>query len=76
MGEYRFILVVALLGVAGSLLTDRSKMPLPLRSLQRIMRRTVSASGSDASAVHRVSRVRRLAAFACVLAAFAVAAWG
>ena len=69
--QYRFVLVIALLAVAGALLAGADRLPLALRGLRR-------ALGEDARAdVGRpVSRIRRILAFTLVVLAFLVAVAG
>ena len=67
LGPYRFIPVVILLGVAVALLTDRSKLPMALRGLNKILGR------SSGSAVHDVPAWRRWLALALIIAAFILA---
>ena len=67
---YRFIPVVALLGLAAFLLTDKSKPPLALRGLKKML-------GSEASPTDGASTPvplwKRLLAFALCLLAFLIA---
>ena len=68
MYEYRFIFVVAFLGLAAALLTDRNRLPLALRGL----RRTLGTSTPPAPAAP-VPLWRRLLAFILILLAFLIA---
>ena len=67
---YRFIPVVALLGLAAFLLTDRSKPPLALRGLKKML----GSAGSPAEGASMpVSLWKRLLAFVLCLLAFLLA---
>ena len=67
---YRFIPVVALLGLAAFLLTDRSKPPLALRGLKKML----GSAGSPAEdASTPVPLWKRLLAFVLCLIAFLLA---
>ncbi len=70
---YRFIPVVLLLGFASFLLVDKSKLPLALRGLNKMLgtRMTVAAASIAA-----VPPWKRLLAFVMVLAAFILAVLG
>jgi len=68
--EYRFIPVVALLGLAAFLLVDKSKLPLALRGLKKVLG---SAAPSSPSAAPPVPVWKRLLAFALILIAFFLA---
>jgi len=66
---YRFVPVVALLGLAAFLLVDKSKLPLALRGLKKVL-------GSTASPVPSAPPVpvwKRLLAFVLILVAFVLA---
>lgn len=67
-GPYRFVPVVILLGVAAALLTDRSKLPIALRGLNRAL-----GKPSSGGVAHKVSAWRRWLAFALIIAAFILA---
>ncbi len=68
---YRFIPVIALLGIAAMLLTDKSKLPLALRGLKKVL----GADGTPAASAAPVSVPlwKRLLAFALIVLAFLVA---
>ena len=66
---WRFIPVVALLGVAAYLLVDKSKLPLALRGLKKVLG-TAAPSASPASPI---PVWKRLLAFALILIAFVLA---
>lgn len=68
MYEYRFVFVVAFLGLAAALLTDRNRLPLALRGL----RRTLGTSTPPAPSAP-VPLWRRLLAFILILLAFLIA---
>ena len=67
---YRFIPVVALLGLAAFLLTDRSKPPLALRGLKKMLG---SAGSPTEGASTPVPLWKRLLAFVLCLLAFLLA---
>ena len=67
---YRFIPVVVLLGLAAFLLTDKSKPPLALRGLKKMLgAEAASAEGASTS----VPLWKRLLAFALCVIAFLIA---
>lgn len=72
--RYSFILVVLLLGAAAALLTDRSKLPLPLRGLKKALGTADGGTKARRGAAHEVPAWRRWLAFALVLAALMIAA--
>ena len=65
--HFRFVPVVALLGLAAALLRRKGQPPVALRGLQRAL------MGGKAPAEPTVPAWRRLLALACVLAALALA---
>ena len=70
--QYRFVLVVALLAVAAALLTDRARLPLALRGLQRMLRRDAGL-GASAPSQPTASTGRRMMAFILIIAAVLIA---
>lgn len=68
---WRFIPVVLMLGLAAFLLVDKSKLPLALRGLKKVLGHAVPTSTS--STVPSVPAWKRLLAFVLVLAAFLIA---
>ena len=66
---YRFIPVVALLGLAAFLLVDRSKLPLALRGLKKVL----GAAAPPSPSAPPVPVWKRLLAFVLVLIAFLLA---
>ena len=68
---WRFIPVVLLLGLAAFLLVDKSKLPLALRGLKKVLGH--AAPTSTSSTVPSVPAWKRLLAFVLVLAAFLLA---
>ena len=66
---YRFIPVVLLLGLAAFLLVDKSKLPLALRGLEKVLGHAAPTSCT----VTPVPAWKRLLAFVLVLAAFLIA---
>ena len=66
---WRFIPVVALLGVAAYLLVDKSKLPLALRGLKKVL----GTAAPSASPAPPVPVWKRLLAFALILIAFVLA---
>lgn len=72
--QYRFVVVVALLGAAAALATEKGRLPLALRGLRKALPR--AAGAAETAPRPGVSVWRRLAALGLCLAAFAVAAAG
>ena len=68
---YRFIPVVLLLGFAAFLLVDKSKLPLALRGVKKVLGGATSSAEPAASSP--VPAWKRLLAFVLVLAAFVLA---
>ena len=66
---WRFIPVVALLGVAAYLLVDKSKLPLALRGLKKVL----GTAAPSASSAPPIPVWKRLLAFALILIAFVLA---
>ena len=66
---WRFIPVVALLGFAAYLLVDKSKLPLALRGLKKVL----GTAAPSASSAPPIPVWKRLLAFALILIAFALA---
>ena len=69
---WRFIPVVALLGVAAYLLVDKSKLPLALRGLKKVLNAAPSREVA-ASSAQPVPAWKRLLAFLLVIVAFLLA---
>ena len=67
---WRFIPVVALLGIAAYLLVDKSKLPLALRGLKKVLG---SAAPPSPSAAPPVPVWKRLLAFLLIVVAFLLA---
>jgi len=67
---YRFIPVVLLLVVAVMMLTDKSKLPLALRGLGKMLGTRMTVAAASAAAV---PRWKRLLAFALIVLAFLLA---
>ena len=67
---YRFIPVVILLVLAAMLLTDKSKLPLALRGLGKMLGTRMTVAAASAAAV---PRWKRLLAFALIVLAFLLA---
>ena len=66
---WRFIPVVALLGFAAYLLVDKSKLPLALRGLKKML----GTAAPSASSAPPIPVWKRLLAFALILIAFVLA---
>ena len=66
---WRFIPVVALLGFAAYLLVDKSKLPLALRGLKKVL----GTAAPSASSAPPIPVWKRLLAFALILIAFVLA---
>ena len=75
--QYRFVLVILLLGLAGALLTEKGKLPLAVRGLRRTLQRDagITPAKAEARVGHLVSPRRRLLAFVLILVAFLIAVW-
>lgn len=72
--QYRFILVIILLGVAAILATEKGKLPLALRGMKRVLQRDAGISRQPGPAGEGgVPTWKRLLAFLLVLVAFLVA---
>ena len=67
---YRFVPVVLLLGIAAFLLADKSKLPLALRGLKKVLGNAAPAAPTDAPPV---PAWKRWLAFALILVAFLLA---
>ena len=70
--QFRFIFVIACLGLAAALLTDKHKLPLALRGLRRVLRKDAGeVQNPDKDST--ITPIRRLLAFVLILIAFAIA---
>lgn len=80
--HYRFVLVVALLGVAAVLLTVKGRLPLAIRGLRKVLDSDARAREGDAPARPQsgpdlaLPLWKRLLAFLCVILAFILAVIG
>ena len=75
--QYRFVVVIALLGLAAALATEKGKLPLALRGLKKTLRRDAGVREPTAGARHAGVPVwKRLLALVLCALAFAVAAAG
>lgn len=70
--QYKFILVIAILGVAALLATEKGKLPLALRGMKRVLQRDKGESVTPTRSVG-IPLWKRLLAFVIVLLAFALA---
>ena len=70
---YRFIPVVALLGIAAFLLVDKSKLPLALRGLKKVLGPAAPSGEGAASSAPPVPAWKRMLAFVLILIAFLLA---
>ena len=70
---YRFIPVVVLLGFAAYLLVDKSKLPLALRGLKKVLGTAATPREGAAPSAPLVSVWKRLLAFVLILIAFVLA---
>ena len=68
--QYRFIVVILILGIVAALATEKGKLPLALRGMKRVLQRE---AGSTPSGHNAVPLWRRLLAFILVVLAFIVA---
>lgn len=71
--QYRFVAVVACLGLAAVLATPRGRVPLALRGLKKLLHADAGKEGEENQPSPGVSPVRRLFAFLLVVLAFAIA---
>ena len=69
--QNRFVAVIALLGIAAALATEKGRLPLALRGMKRMLQR--DAGASEQQARKAVPLWKRLLAFALVVLAFVVA---
>ncbi len=69
--QYRFVVVIALLGLAAALATPRGRLPLALRGIRKTLRRDAGAPAAEPPA-RAVPLWKRLVAFALVLLAFLI----
>ena len=73
--QYRFVVVIALLGLAAALATEKGKLPLALRGLKKTLRRDAGVREPTADARHAGVPVwKRLVALVLCVLAFVVAA--
>ncbi len=73
--QYRFIAVIAFLGLAAFLATERGKLPLALRGLRKMMRRDAGLAAKEPEREKKsgVPQWKRLLAFVLVIVAFVIA---
>ena len=72
--QYRFVAVVALLGIAAVLAMEKGRLPLALCGIRKVMGRDAGSGETPRGEERRgVPAWRRALAFALVLAAFAIA---
>lgn len=72
--QYRFVVVIAILGIAAALATEKGKLPLALRGMKRVLQRDAGEqTPSSPRARTGVPLWKRLLAFALVVLAFLVA---
>lgn len=69
--QYRFVAVIAILGIAAALATEKGRLPLALRGMKRMLQR--DAGASEQQTRKAVPLWKRLLAFALVVLAFVVA---
>lgn len=70
--QFRFVLVIALIGVACALLTEKGRLPLALRGLRRTLRRDAGQPDTP-EAPRGVPAWKRGLAFVLILLAFGIA---
>lgn len=72
--QCRFVVVIALLGVAAVLATAKGRLPLALRGLKKVLRKDLNQPVADvAEASRQVAPWRRFLALVLVLLAFLIA---
>jgi len=71
--RYRFVAVIALLGLAAMLATQKGKLPLALRGLHRIMRKDAGGVATAPSPSQVVPVWKRILAFVLVVLAALIA---
>ena len=74
--QYRFVAVIALLGLAAALATEKGKLPLALRGLKKTLRRDAGVQPTADARHAGVPVWKRLVALVLCVLAFAVAAAG
>ena len=74
--QYRFVVVIALLGLAAALATEKGKLPLALRGLKKTLRRDAGVQPAADARHAGVPVWKRLVALVLCALAFAVAAAG
>ena len=72
--QYRFVVVIALLGLAAALATEKGKLPLALRGLKKTLRRDAGVQPTADARHAGVPVWKRLVALVLCVLAFAVAA--
>jgi hypothetical protein len=71
--QWKFILVVALLGASALLATNKNKLPLALRGLKKILDSQNNEKMESSNCPRAVSPLRRLFAFLLVMLALILA---
>ena len=72
--QYRFVVVIAILGIAAVLATEKGKLPLALRGMKRVLQKDAGVQTSSSSQTRAgVPLWKRLLAFALVVLAFLIA---
>ena len=71
--QYRFVVVIAILGIAAALATEKGRLPLALRGMKRVLQRDAGVVEPSAQAKKGVPLWKRLLAFVLVVLAFLVA---
>ena len=72
--QYRFVVVIAILGIAAVLATEKGKLPLALRGMKRVLQKDAGVQTSSSSQTRTgVPLWKRLLAFALVVLAFLIA---
>lgn len=72
--QYRFVVVIAILGIAAALATEKGKLPLALRGMKRVLQRDAGAQTPSSSQTRGGEPSwKRLLAFVLVVLAFLIA---
>lgn len=74
LSHYRFVVVIALLGIAAMLATSKGRLPLALRGLKKVIRQDAGKPASTPTeTAASVPGWKRFVAFLLVILAFLIA---
>jgi hypothetical protein len=71
--EWKFILVIAILGVSALMASNKNKLPLALRGLKKVLESQNGEKKDSSLSRSKVSPIRRFFAFLLVIVAFIIA---